>query len=334
MHILNSAFREVMILKRKNYYIVSDGKLIRRENTLYFENENEKKPLPINSIYSIYALGSLTITSKAISMLASEGICIHFFNRYGFYIGSFYPRETLISGDILVKQVEHYLDKDKKLYLAKAFVKGSIKNMSRVLSSYKVDANFDEVLDKLDGAKSINEVRGCEALARQIYYSYFDDILKNFKFEARSKRPPKNEINAMISFGNSLLYATVLSEIYHTQLNPSVSYLHEPSERRFSLALDIAEIFKPFIVDRTIFYLINKGIMKDDDFNKDFDGVILSDKGKKKFIKAYNERLESTIKHRSLNRYVSYQRLIKLECYKIVKHLLGVEKYNPFVIWW
>jgi len=323
-----------MILKRKNYYIVSDGKLIRRENTLYFENENEKKPLPINSIYSIYALGSLTITSKAISMLASEGICIHFFNRYGFYIGSFYPRETLISGDILVKQVEHYLDKDKKLYLAKAFVKGSIKNMSRVLSSYKVDANFDEVLDKLDGAKSINEVRGCEALARQIYYSYFDDLLKNFKFEVRSKRPPKNEINAMISFGNSLLYATVLSEIYRTQLNPSVSYLHEPSERRFSLALDIAEIFKPFIVDRTIFYLINKGIMKDDDFNKDFDGVILSDKGKKKFIKAYNERLESTIKHRSLNRYVSYQRLIKLECYKIVKHLLGVEKYNPFVIWW
>ena len=334
MHILNSAFREVIILKRKNYYIVSDGKLIRRENTLYFENENEKKPLPINSIYSIYALGSLTITSKAISMLASEGICIHFFNRYGFYIGSFYPRETLISGDILVKQVEHYLDKDKRLYLAKAFVKGSIKNMSRVLSSYKVDANFDEVLDKLDGAKSINEVRGCEALARQIYYSYFDDILKNFKFEARSKRPPKNEINAMISFGNSLLYATVLSEIYHTQLNPSVSYLHEPSERRFSLALDIAEIFKPFIVDRTIFYIINKGIMKDDDFKKDLDGVILNDKGKKKFIKAYNERLESTIKHRSLNRYVSYQRLIRLECYKIIKHLLGVEKYNPFIIWW
>ena len=334
MHILNSAFREVIILKRKNYYIVSDGKLIRRENTLYFENENEKRPLPINSIYSIYALGSLTITSKAVSMLASEGICIHFFNRYGFYIGSFYPREMLISGDILVKQVEHYLDSDKRLYLAKAFVKGSIKNMSRVLSSYKVDGNFDDVLDKLDGAKSINEVRGYEALARQIYYSYFDDLLKNFKFEARSKRPPKNEINAMISFGNSLLYATVLSEIYHTQLNPSVSYLHEPSERRFSLALDIAEIFKPFIVDRTILYIINKGIMKDDDFKKDLDGVILNDKGKKKFIKAYNEKLESTIKHRSLNRYVSYQRLIRLECYKIIKHLLGVEKYNPFIIWW
>ena len=138
----------------------------------------------------------------------------------------------------------------------------------------------------------------------------------------------------MISFGNSLLYSTVLSEIYHTQLNPTISYLHEPFERRFSLALDLAEIFKPLIVDRTIFSLVNRGVIGKEDFRRELNGVLLSENGKKKFLKAYGEKLETTIKHRKLGRNVSYQRLIRLECYKLVKHLLGTEKYEPFVIWW
>lgn len=318
-------------MKRKNFYIVSDGRLIRRENTLYFENENGKKPIPINSIHAIYALGSLSVTSKALSLLAKEGVCVHFFNRYGFYVGSFYPRETLVSGDLIVKQVEHYLDKDKRLYLAKSFVEGAIKNMERVLSG---KVGFEDVLAELEKADGIREVMGCEALARQRYYSAFGSTLKGFEFEFRSRRPPKNEVNAMISFGNSLLYSAVLSELYHTQLNPAISYLHEPSERRFSLALDIAEIFKPFIVDRTILYLVNKGMIKREDFERDLEGVLLNENGKRKFLKAFNEKLESTIKHRRLKRNVSYQRLIRLECYKLVKHLLGVEEFKPLVIWW
>ncbi|RLC78938.1 MAG: subtype I-B CRISPR-associated endonuclease Cas1 [Chloroflexi bacterium] len=318
-------------MKKKNYYILSDGKLIRRENTLYFENEDGKKPIPINAVYAIYALGSLSITSKAISLLAKEGVCIHFFNRYGYYVGSFYPRETLISGDLIVRQVEHYLDRDKRLFLARCFVEGAVRNMQKVLAPYGLSLDFDVNLDEV---KSIQELMGFEALARQNYYSLFEEILKDFEFGGRSKRPPKNEINAMISFGNSLLYSTIISELYHTQLNPTISYLHEPFERRFSLALDMAEIFKPFIVDRLIFYLVNKRIIKAEDFNRDLDCVLLNERGYRKFIKAYNEKLESTIKHRQLKRNVSYQRLIRLECYKLIKHLLGVEKFKPLVIWW
>ena len=318
-------------MKRKNYYILSDGKLIRREDTLYFENQDGRKPIPINAVYSIYALGSLSITSKAVSLLAKEGVCIHFFNKYGFYVGSFYPRETLVSGDLVVKQVEHYLDKEKRLFLAKKFVEGSIRNMERVLAPYNLSLEFDGNLDEVE---SVQELMGFEALARQSYYSLFDEILKNFEFGVRSRRPPKNEINAMISFGNSLLYSTIISELYHTQLNPTISYLHEPFERRFSLALDIAEIFKPFIVDRLIFYLVNKRIIKAEDFNRDFNCVLLSESGKRKFIKAFNEKLEKTIKHKQLKRNVSYQRLIRLECYKLIKHLLGAEKFKPLVIWW
>ncbi|RLI78284.1 subtype I-B CRISPR-associated endonuclease Cas1 [Archaeoglobales archaeon] len=321
-------------MMKQNYYLVSDGKLKREENTIYFVNEDGKRALPINRIYSIYALGSLSVTSKAISLLAKEGVCIHFFNRYGFYLGSFYPRETLISGDLVVKQVEHYLDNEKRIFLAKAFVEGSVLNMNRVLSSYKLEKELITHLQKLAEVKSVEEVMGVEAIARTEYFSNFDNILKNFKFRKRSRQPPENEVNAMMSFGNALLYSAVLSEIYHTQLHPAISYLHEPSERRFSLSLDISEIFKPIIVDRMIFYLVNKGIMKEGDFDRDLDGVLLSNSGRRKMIEEFNGRLKTTVKHRQLKRNVSYQRLIRLECYKLIKHLLGTSQYKPLVMWW
>lgn len=323
-------------MQKKNYYIISDGKLKRDENTIYFENEEGKKPIPINTIYAIYALGSLTITSKALDYLAKEGVCIHFFNYYGYYIGSFYPRESLISGEVVLRQAEHHLDKEKRLFLAKAFVEGAILNMCRVAKkSGEDDSRILSFLQNLDEAKSIEEIMGAEAGARNEYYSKFDSILKGeLKFEKRTRRPPENEVNAMLSFGNSLLYSAVLSEIYHTQLNPAISYLHEPSERRFSLALDIAEVFKPLIVDRLVFNLVNNKMISNSDFDDRFEGILLNENGKKMFVKAFNERLEKTVKHRSLNRNVSYQRLIRLECYKLVKHLLGVERYRPFVIWW
>ena len=157
---------------------------------------------------------------------------------------------------------------------------------------------------------------------------------ESFNFDKRVKRPPENMINALISFGNSMLYSTVLSEIYNTQLNPTISYLHEPSERRFSLALDLSEIFKPILVDRLIFYLVNKRMLGEDDFEKDLNYCLLNDKGRKIFIKKYDERLKKTIKHRELKRKVSYKRLIRLESYKLIKHLLGSKEYKPFVMWW
>ena len=137
----------------------------------------------------------------------------------------------------------------------------------------------------------------------------------------------------MISFGNSLLYYTTLSEIYNTYLHPSISFMHEPSERRFSLALDIADIFKPIIVERTIFNLINNKMISEDDFDRDI-GILLNDQGKKTFIKEYNEKLNTTIRHPELNRDVSYRYLIRLECYKLIKHMIGDKKYVSFKMWW
>jgi len=323
---------------RRNYYITSDGILERKENTIYFVKKGVKKAIPISKIYSIYLYGAVTVTSQALHLLAMNGIPLHFFNRYGYYEGSFYPRETLISGHLLVRQVEHYLDHNKRVKLAKLFVKGAIFNMLKNLSRYKLDYLIEEVnrtTEELDSAYRITEIMNVEARIKNIYYSGFNEILpEEFKFEKRTRRPPENKVNSLISFGNSLLYGTVLTELYNTQLHPAISYLHEPSERRFSLSLDLSEIFKPLLVDRVIFYLVNKSVLKKDHFREDLNSCLLNDQGKTIFLKEYNSRLEKTIKHRALNKNVSYQRLIRLEAYKLIKHLLGVEEYTPFTIWW
>lgn len=177
-----------------------------------------------------------------------------------------------------------------------------------------------------------------EGRIRDKYYQSFNLILKlDDPFGAFTKRercPPTNPINALISFGNSLLYATTLSEIYRTQLNPTVSFLHEPGARRYSLSLDLSEIFKPIIVDRTIFKLVNERMLKLDDFDRDLNYCYLREPGRKKFVQEYESRLQQTIEHRRLKKHVSYRHLIRLECYKLVKHIVGEEPYEGFRMWW
>ncbi len=314
---------------------MSDGILKRRENTIYFVSKDGKRPIPINKIYSIYAYGALTFSSQSLRLLAKKGIPIHFFNYYGFYDGSFYPRETLLSGDLIIRQVEHYLDHKKRMEIAKKFVEGSGRNMEKVLSYYNLENQIGSILPDLESCNRITDVMNVEGRMRAEYYANMDNILpEGFKMDKRMKKPPKNMINALISFGNSLLYSTIISELYNTQLNPTISYLHEPFERRYSLALDLSEIFKPILVDRLIFYLLNKRMLNKDDFERDLNYCLLNDDGRKTFIREYDERLKKTIKHRDLKRKVSYRRLIRLEAYKLIKHLLGSKKYKPFVIWW
>jgi CRISPR-associated protein Cas1 len=150
----------------------------------------------------------------------------------------------------------------------------------------------------------------------------------------RTRQPPRNEVNTLISFGNMMCYTLCLSQLYHTQLNPTISFLHEPGARRFSLALDLAEIFKPILVDRTIFRVLNKREIQASDFSVELNRCVLKDSGKRIFIRAWEERLNETIRHRVLKKHVSYKHLVKLECYKLSKHILDMEEYKPFKIWW
>jgi len=327
----------------KNYYILSSGRLRREENTVYFENVNEKKAIPVNDIYAIYAYGELDMNTKLLNYLTQKRIPVHFFNYYGFYSGSYYPREYLHSGFLIVKQVEHYTDKEKRLKIAKEIINSASYNILKNLQYYDkhgkdVSKHIQEIENLREGINNVNgipDLMSIEGAMRSQYYASFNGILREgFELEKRVKMPPDNMVNCLISFGNSMMYTTTLSEIYNTQLTPTISYLHEPGERRFSLSLDLSEVFKPVIVDRTIFALINNRVIKPRHFLQELNYCYLNEEGKKIFVKEYDEKLKTTVMHKTLERKVSYQRLIRLECYKLVKHLIGEKEYEGFKTWW
>lgn len=361
---------------KRNYYIFSNGKLIRKDNTLYFEpgesidpeeiesTEDEiqiddetavdepensepvklpRKPLPVEDIESIYCFSELRFNTKFLNFIAQKEIILHLFNYYGYYASSFYPRMPYISGKLLVEQVKTYLDECKRIIMARRFVEGSAENIRKNLLYYNArdkDLSYfiektEELVSKIETTTDIHELMGIEGNIRSTYYIAWNLIIdQEIKFEKRRKHPPSNPINALISFGNSLVYTSVLSEIFKTQLNPLISFLHEPGERRFSLSLDIAEIFKPLLSDRIIFSLMNKNQIQEKHFSKELNSCYLTEEGRKIYLKEFDEKMKTTIQHRQLKKSVSYRHLIRLECYKIIKHILGEKEYKPFKIWW
>ena len=327
---------------KKEFYIVKDGVLYRKENTLYFHCKDVKRALPVERINAIYAYGNLSLSGGVILFLGKKGIPVHFFDHYGWYKSTLYPRETLVSGEMVVKQSAHYLSYPKRLKLAQKFVEGSALNIIKTLKSRRKDSIIGEIISKIEeNTKKIQEIlnikkiMGLEGSIRNQYYMAIDQIVpKEFKMMKRERRPPTNKMNALISFGNSLLYTTILSEIYNTQLNPTISYLHEPFERRFSLALDVSEIFKPILSDRVILTLVNKKILNNKDFEGKIGNLLLKETGKRKFIELWDQKLKTRIRHKELKRSVSYKRLIRLELYKLCKHFLGETEYKPLISWW
>jgi len=182
---------------------------------------------------------------------------------------------------------------------------------------------------------TIEELMGIEGNIRRRYYAAWNVIVnQEIQFEKRVMHPPDNMINSLISFVNTLIYTKVLGEIYHTQLNPTISYLHEPGARRFSLSLDIAEVFKPLIGDRLIFSLLNRNQITEDSFTKELNFLHLKKDASKLIVSELEKNLKKTVMHKNLGRQVSYQYLLRLECYKLIKHLLGEKEYEGFRIWW
>ena len=327
----------------KNYYILKSGKLKRKDNTLYIINKEGRKAIPVNDVNALYLFGEIGLNTKLLTFLSQNKITLHVFNYYGSYVGSYYPREYLNSGHVVVQQSKHYLDNEKRIYIAKEFVDAALHNIIRNLAYYKkhgkeveeIIENIESEKTKIPNVENVLQLMGVEGTSRNSYYKSFDTILRpGFKFEKRTRQPPKNMVNCLISFGNSLLYTLCLTEIYHTQLNPTISFLHEPFERRFSLALDLAEVFKPLLIDRVIFSLINNQMIKEEHFENKLNFCYLNNSGRRLFIQQFDEKLRTTIKHKDLKRKASYKYLIRLECYKLIKHVLDDKQYKAFRLWW
>lgn len=323
-------------------YITSMGELTRKDNSLCFRKDSKNVYIPVENTKEIYCLNEVSINTKLLDFLAANNIIVHFFNYYEGYSGSYYPRNKYNSGKLLIKQVKIF--EENRMYVAKAIVKGIGINIREVLYHYykhdkkEVKETIDwikkEFLVTVERTENINQLMCIEGEVWQRFYSDFKYFLpEDFIMNKRVKRPPDNPINAMISFGNTLLYTKTISSIYRTHLDQRISFLHEPAEGRFSLSLDISEVFKPIIVYKTIFDLVNnKKIQVEKHFEKKVNYCLLNEEGRKIFIEAFENRLESVFNHPKLKRKISYRTAIKLDCYKLIKWILEDKEFTPFSI--
>ena len=201
---------------KQSFYVYNNGDLKRKDNTLQFTSyDGLKRDIPIERIEDIYVMSEMTFNTTFLSYISQYGIPIHFFNYYSFYTGSFYPRESLLAGNLLVKQVEHYTNNVKRLTIAQKLIDAAADNIYRNLRYYngrgkKVEANMheiDELRKKILKTASVEELMGIEGNIRKQYYAAWNEIInQEIQFEKRVMHPPDNMINSLISFVNSLIY--------------------------------------------------------------------------------------------------------------------------------
>jgi len=326
--------------KNHTRYIFSMGELKRKDNSIAFRNNGKNFYIPIVDTKELYCMNEVSFNTKFLDFISKAGVVLHIFNYYGQYSGTFYPKKQLVSGDLTIKQSLYYLN--NRIYIAKQIIRGIAKNIYEVLYHYyrhnkeglKETLNYLKNVDKLlDKELHINQILFIEGQIWQRFYNSFKLFLPDdFIMNKRVKRPPDNPINALISFGNTLLYTKTITAIYQTHLNQTISFLHTPQEARFSLSLDLSEVFKPVVVFKTIFDLVNRKKIQIKHFDKKLNYAILNEEGKKIFIEAFENRLNETFIHPKLKRKTTLKHCLKLEGYKLIKTILEEKEFKPFSI--
>ena len=331
-------------MTKPNHHIFADGELSRNEGTLRIDTiDGETEYLPVESVDSLYLHGQIDFNTRALGLLNEHQVPLHVFGWKDYYRGSYLPKRGQTSGNTVVEQVRAYDDLNRRLKIGQAIIEASIHNMRANLRYYDTRSNdfstsisrLEELKQQVSSTTGINELRSIEGNARKSYYRCFDQILRDpFVLSQREYNPPTNEANAAISFLNGMVYTTCVSAIRKTALDPTIGFVHEPGERRFTLSLDIADIFKPIMADRLLFRLVNRQQLSIGDFESELEGCLLTENGRMTVLEAFEETLDKTIDHPRLNRKVSFKTLVQTDVYSLKKHILTGEPYHATERWW
>ena len=326
--------------KNHTRYIFSMGELKRKDNSIAFVTEKGNFYIPIQDTRELYCMNEVSFNTKFLDFISKAGITLHLFNYHGNYSGTFYPKEQLISGDLSIKQAVCYME--NRLNIAKSIVQSIAENIHETLYHYyrHDKKELKPILDwlKTEPKKFLEKditIEQIMFIEGQIWSRFYDSfkyfLSEDFLMNKRVKRPPDNPMNALVSFGNTLLYTKTISAIYTTHLNQAISFLHSPREGRFSLCLDISEAFKPVIVFKTIFDLVGrKKLQVEKHFDKSLNYALLNEEGKKIFIDAFETRINETFMHSKLKRKTTYKHCLKLEGYKLIKYIVEGREFVPF----
>ena len=324
-----------------SYHLINEGILTKRDFNILFEGGEGKRYIPVETTDALFIYSNVILTGGFLEFVNQAGLNVCVINKYGEKVGSFVPQNNRRNIKTELKQLRMYDSETKRLAMARKLEIAGISNIRANLRYYErrkeskeLQENVDVMsayIKQLNEAKSINELMLIEAQARQKYYQCFNYILdnKDFNFEKRTRRPPQDPINAMISFGNTLLYQRIANEINRTSLDIRIGIVHAAGSRPESLNLDLADLFKPILVDRAIFTLINRKMISGSDFIEvENNGIYLSKSGKKAFIKEFENKIYQKVKIDGIDR--TYDYVIKREIQNLKRDIETGEVYKPY----
>jgi CRISPR-associated protein Cas1 len=302
------------------------------------------KKFHTEKLENIYLYGNILITQSVIKMCLNEKINIVYLTFYGKYIGKIEGTNSK-NIELRIIQFKNFLKENFKENFSKIIVKAKLQNyrvlllrLNQKLNSERISCVLFDIrkcINKLEIKKlNVKEIMGLEGKGSSLYFSVFDNFLtKNFIFNKRSRRPPLNPVNAMLSFGYTMLFNAVSSSIKSKGLDPMLGNLHSIDYGRDSLALDLMEEFRPIIVDSLVINLIVRNKISENDFtSSEIYPCILTDTARKLFLKSFENKLESRIKYLKNNLLVSYRKIIELQVRNYIELLKGETEYRPIII--
>lgn len=321
----------------RTYWLTEPCRIRREDNSVRIERaDGSPVRIPITDIRDLVAFDHIDLNTAALSLLSRNGVSVHVLDHYGNYAGQFSPAESMSSASVVRRQVEISADPEQRAEIGRLLVRATAENLRWSLDTDLLDPALASLRATLPDGKDSDEIMGQEGNFRRTGWAVLDTKLPAWlRLDGRTRRPPTNAGNAFISYLNTLVYARVLTALRTTPLHPALGFLHSDTDRRRNtLALDLAEPFKPLFAERLLVRAAGQKTLKPSDFETEVGRASLSKDGRKKVATMMKDELATTVHHRTLKRKVSYEELIHLEALKLVRLCLEAKPYKPFRPWW
>lgn len=323
---------------------------LKNDNVVVQQGDITLGKIPLRSLESIMSFSYKGASPALMGKCAEFGVGLSFFSPYGRYYCSILGEKNR---NVLLRREQFRFadDEDAALPFAQSFIVGKIYNCRWVLERTKRDhalrVNSERIAEQSEklrqallnarDCRSIDELRGIEGLAAKDYFFTFDDLIlrnkDNFFFQQRSRRPPLDRVNALMSFVYSILTSDCIAALQGVGLDPYVGFMHTDRPGRASLALDLVEEFRPTIADRFVLTLINTGTIKPSQFEiRENSGVFLSEDGRKTVLAAWQKRKQETLTHPFFNEKMPWGLVPHAQALLLNRAIRGdLDAYPPFM---
>ncbi len=334
-------------------YVTTQGAKLRLRKRRWVVEKDDAPvtTVPVIHVDGVILIGNVSVTTPALSYLLAHDVPTAFLTVHGRYKGRLVgPVDG--HAQLRLHQYARVTDEDWALATARALVTGKLHNTGTFLRRYARRMRNDparssplsDAADRVDGGieraahcRTANSLRGVEGRAAAAYFGVFRHLIRapGWTFETRNRRPPRDPVNALLSFGYTLLTQQVASAVRTVGLDPYLGVLHAPAYNRPGLALDLVEAFRAIVVDSVVLGCLNGGQITPDAFTYETGGeypVLLNDEGRAAFIRAFETRLARAFTHPDLGEKVSYRRCFELQARRMARCLQTGATYAPFTV--